>query len=285
MQKYKPCGFLLGLTLSVGIATVPLLSARAALDEQQKYELVFKAGMADLNSGRYAAAVDKLKKASVISEGVGSASLQLTALTRLGDAYKAQKNYADALKSYKQAYDINVETNRGQYIILLDSAKGMSDVYKATGQAALAGNILKDARAVRASRYSVAAVDDADAFAAYYNTLRQAVMRKDSKATAALFKYPLNVRWNASGANGKVKKVEKSFASPALLAASFGKVFTPNMVSIVTDTPEQELWCRDQGITIGGGAIWLTNVAPVTIAGKPTYRIQSMTINADPPSR
>lgn len=168
---------------------------------------------------------------------------------------------------------------RGNYPIILQTAEGLKQVYLATGRPEDAEKIVKQAKDVRASRYSVAGIDNADLFASYYETLRDTLSKNDMKAAVKLFKYPFSVKWNSDGPKNKVITTTKSYKNEAEMLAAMPKVFTPALVSLFKDTLEKQLWCRDQGVMLGGGGLWIVGVPLVTVGGKPAYRLQDITIN------
>ncbi|MFA6557522.1 MAG: hypothetical protein WCT03_13975, partial [Candidatus Obscuribacterales bacterium] len=200
--------------------------------------------------------------------------------------------YKDAEKQYKECYDSNLQLYRGNYPVLIDDAKGLSEVYKATNRAKDAEKILAAAKEARKTRYSVAGVDDGDLFASFYQSLREAIAsnkrnnapsnkERNSSSIGRMFQYPLSVRWN-----GALRKpTTRSYRDEKEFLANYKIIFTPAVSKLFVEYPEKELWCKDEGIMLGGGLVWLTNVQLVKVAGKPTYQIHAMTINAEMPKK
>ena len=270
---------------SASAATESVAKMNADIDKliaqkKKKFEQLYPASQVDIDSGKYADAEKKLLEAVKVTEGIGENEPKLLALTRLGDCYFKWKKYKEAEKYYRESYDTNVELYRGNYPVLMDAAKGLSQVYNTTGKTKEAAKILSDAKSTRATRYSVAAVDEADLFATYYESLRSALGKADSASVGKMFQYPVSIKWN--GDNSK-RSGTRSFRSEKELAANYNAIFTPKILELFRDTPEKDLWCRDQGIMLGSGHLWLVNVNLVKVAGKSDYKIQGMTINASLP--
>lgn len=263
---------------------MPSLAVAAAEDAviaeaRKKYDVLMKGAQADIAANNMPAAEKKLKEAVNVSDPISDGELKLTAQTRLGDVYVKQKKWKEAEAIYKEAYDNNCTLYRGNYPILLETADGLKQVYLATGRQKDAEKIVKQAKDVRASRYSVAAIDNADLFASYYESLRDVLVKNDTKAAVKLFKYPFSVRWNSDGPKNKVVTTRKSYKTEAEMLTAMPAVFTPSLVKLFKETPERQLWCRDQGVMLGGGGLWLVGVPLVTVGGKPAYRLQDITIN------
>lgn len=270
---------------SASAATESVAKMNADIDKliaqkKKKFEQLYPASQTDIDSGKFADAEKKLLEAVKITEGIGENEPKLLSLTRLGDCYFKWKKYKEAEKYYRESYDTNVQLYRGNYPVLLDAAKGLSQVYSATGKTKESAKILSDAKSTRATRYSVAAVDEADLFAAYYETLRSALGKADNAGVSKMFQYPVSIKWN--GDNAK-RSGTRSFRSEKELVANYNAIFTPRILELFRDTPEKDLWCRDEGIMMGGGHLWMTHVKLVKVAGKSEYKIQGMTINADLP--
>lgn len=245
----------------------------------KRYDEIYPAAQADIEGGRFADAEKKLKEAFKLADYCSKGEQKLLAQTRLGDCYLKQKKFKEAEANYKKSYDENVELFRGNYPVIFDSAKGLSEVYKASGRTKEAAQILADAKSVRSTRYSVVAIDNADLFAANYESLRSALSKNDSAAVSKLIEYPLSVAWNGD----KRKKVVRTFSNEQQFIAAYKKIFTPKILELFAETPERDLWCKDDGIMLGGGHLWLTSVQLGKSGGKPAYKVHSMIVNGDAP--
>jgi tetratricopeptide (TPR) repeat protein len=265
---------------AVSSASIDADIAKQEAIKQKQFDKIYSAAQADMNASNYGAAEKKLLEAIDISESLNGNEQKLVTRTRLADCYLKQKKYKEAEKQYKEAYDSNIQLYRGNYPVLFDDARGLSEVYKATNREA--EKILGATTEARKKRYSVAGVDDGDLFATFYQSMRNALAKKNSAAVSKMFQYPLSVRWNG---NLKKSVTTRTYRNQQELLANYNIIFTPAILKLFAEYPEKELWCRDQGIMLGGGLVWLTSVQLVKVTGQPTYQIHAMTINDDmPPS-
>ncbi len=265
---------------AVSFASIDADIAKQEAIKQKQFDKIYSAAQAEMNASNYAAAEKKLLEAIDIVESLNGNEQKLLTRTRLADCYLKQKKYKDAEKQYKEAYDSNIQLYRGNYPVLFADARGLSEVYKATNRVAEAEKILAAATEARKKRYSVAGVDDGDLFATFYQSMRDALAKKNSAAVSKMFQYPLSVRWNG---NLKRSVTTRTYRNQQELLANYNIIFTPAILKLFAEYPEKELWCKDQGIMLGGGLVWLTSVQLVKVAGKPTYQIHAMTINDDIP--
>ncbi len=267
---------------AVSFASIDADIAKQEAIKQKQFDKIYSAAQADMNASNYSAAEKKLLEAIDIVESLNGNEQKLLTRTRLADCYLKQKKYKDAEKQYKEAYDSNIQLYRGNYPVLFADARGLSEVYKATNRATEAEKILAAAPEARKRRYSVAGVDDGDLFATFYQSMRDALAKKNSAAVSKMFQYPLSVRWNG---NLKRSVTTRTYRNQQELLANYNIIFTPAILKLFAEYPEKELWCKDQGIMLGGGLVWLTSVQLVKVTGQPTYQIHAMTINDDmPPS-
>jgi len=259
------------------------------VSKKKKHDQICLAAQADSNAGNFNAAEKKLLEAVDIAETLNNNEQKLLTRTLLAECFLKQKKYKEAEKQYKECYDSNLQLYRGNYPVLLDDAKGLSEVYKATNRAKDAEKILAAAKEARKTRYSVAGVDDGDLFASFYQSLREAIAANKGSSTPSnkesisslgkMFQYPLSVRWN-----GALRKPStRSYRNEKEFLANYKIIFTPAVSKLFVEYPEKDLWCKDEGIMLGGGLVWLTNVQLVKVAGKQTYQIHAMTINAEMP--
>jgi len=266
----------------VSFASIDAAIAKEEAIKQKKFDKVNAAAQADMAASNYAAAEKKYLEAVDLAESLNGNEQKLLTRTHLADCYLKQKKYKEAEKQYKEAYDTNIQLYRGNYPVLLDDAKGLSEVYKATNRPKEAEKILASATEARKTRYSVAGVDDGDLFATFYQSMREALAKKNNAAVSKMFQYPLSVRWNG---NFKRRVTTHTYHTPQEFLADYNTIFTPKITMLFAENPEKDLWCKDQGIMLGGGLAWLTNVQLVKVAGKPTYQIHAMTINDDMPKK
>ncbi len=266
----------------VSFASIDAAIAQQEAIKQKNFDKINTAAQADLAASNYAAAEKKLLEALDIAESLNGNEQKLLTRTCLADCYLRQRKYKEAERQYKQAYDTNIQLYRGNYPVLLDDAKGLSEVYKATNRQKEAEKILASATEARKTRYSVAGVDDGDLFATFYQSMREALAKKNTDAVSKMVQYPLAVRWNG---NFKRRLSTRTYRTPQEFLANYNIIFSPKITTLFAENPEKELWCKDEGIMLGGGLAWLTNVQLVKVAGKPTYQIHAMTINDDMPKK
>ncbi|MFN8658826.1 MAG: tetratricopeptide repeat protein [Candidatus Obscuribacterales bacterium] len=250
-------------------------------ERRKRFDLIYPQSQQDLSAGNFADAEKKLLECIQITDAMSDGEPKLQSLTALGNVYLKQKKYREAEKYFKESYDTNNDLYRGNFPELIDAAGGLSEVYKSAGKTKEATAIVAQAKEIRATRYSVAGVDKADLFAAYYEQLRAAVSKNDPAAAAKLFKYPVSVRWNPD----KGKAVTRTYKTAQELQSNFKSIFTPAVTKLIAATPEKQLWCKDEGIMLGAGLLWLTDVPLMSVGGKQTYTVQSMTVNANPPAK
>jgi len=267
---------------TVSFASIDADIAKQEAIKQKQFDKICSAAQAEMNASNYAAAEKKLLEAIDIAESLNGNEQKLLIRTRLADCYLKQKKYKEAEKQYKEAYDSNIQLYRGNYPVLFDDARGLSEVYKATSRVIEAEKILAAATEARKKRYWVAGVDDGDLFATFYQSIRDALAKKNSAAVSKMFQYPLSVRWNG---NLKKSVATRTYRNQQELLANYNIIFTPAILKLFAEYPEKELWCKDQGIMLGGGLVWLTNMQLVKVTGKPTYQIHAMTINDDMPKK
>lgn len=263
-------------------ASIDAAIAKQEATKQKNFDKINTAARADMAANNYAAAEKKLLEALDIAESLNGNEQKLLTRTCLADCYLRQRKYKEAEKQYREAYDSNIQLYRGNYPVLLDDAKGLSEVYKATNRAKEAEKILASATEAREKRYCVAGVDDGDLFATFYQSLREALAKKNIAAVSKMMQYPLSVRWNG---NFKKRVTTRTYRDPQELIANYNSIFTPKVATLFANNPEKELWCKDEGIMLGGGLVWLTNVQLVRVAGKPTYQIHAITINDEMPKK
>jgi tetratricopeptide (TPR) repeat protein len=266
----------------VSFASIDADIAKEEAIKQKKFDKINAAAHADMAASNYAAAEKKYLEAVDLAESLNGNEQKLLTRTHLADCYLKQKKYKEAEKQYKEAYDSNIQLYRGNYPVLLDDAKGLSEVYKATNRPKEAEKVLASAAEARKARYSVAGVDDGDLFATFYQSMRQALAKKNTVAVSKMIQYPLAVRWNG---NFKRRVTTRTYRTSQEFLADYKTIFTPKIATLFAENPEKELWCKDQGIMLGGGLAWLTNVQLVKVGGKPTYQIHAMTINDDMPKK
>lgn len=266
----------------VSLASIDAAIAKEEAIKQKKLDKINNAAQADMAASNYAAAEKKLLEAVDLAESLNGNEQKLLARTSLADCYLKQKKYKEAEKQYKEAYNSNIQLYRGNYPVLLADAKGLSEVYKATDRTKEAEKILVSAKEARKTRYWVAGVDDGDLFASFYQSMREALAKKNKAAVCNMFQYPLSVRWNG---NFKRRVTTRTYRNQQELLANYNTIFTPKITALFVENPEKDLWCKDEGIMLGGGLVWLTNVQLVKVAGKPTYQIKAMVINDDTPKK
>lgn len=73
----------------------------------------------------------------------------------------------------------------------------------------------------------------------------------------------------------------RTYKTAQELQSNFKSIFTPAVTKLIAATPEKQLWCKDEGIMLGAGLLWLTDVPLMSVGGKQTYTVQSMTVNAN----
>lgn len=96
---------------------------------------------------------------------------------------------------------------------------------------------------------SVTGIEDKAAFIKFFSELKTAVAAKDQQAIANLVAYPLKV--NADPKRFTVK-------DSAELKKNFKNIFTKNVTDAVVSQDIGNLFCRDQGVMIGSGQVWIT---------------------------
>jgi hypothetical protein len=107
------------------------------------------------------------------------------------------------------------------------------------------------APAMATGSYSVAGFDDAVAFERFYDNLRKDVAKGDKQATAALFSYPMSIRFPP-------KKKLVDISNQAEMVKNFDRIFNPQAKNALQKTKTGDLFCNCQGVMIGGGEIWFT---------------------------
>ena len=119
--------------------------------------------------------------------------------------------------------------------------------------------------AVATGSYSVGGFDDAAAFERFYEELQKDVARGDKSATAALFSYPMSIRFPPQ------KRLVK-IASKAQFIKNYDRIFNSQAKKAIKETKTADLFCNYQGVMVGNGQLWF---APGESGG-----VQIKTVNA-----
>ncbi len=88
-------------------------------------------------------------------------------------------------------------------------------------------------------------------YLAFFQELKDAVIRDDRKAVAGLIHYPLDVF------AGRRRTVVRT---PAELLKRYHEVFNPNVIRAVTAQEPSALFANWQGVMLGNGQIWFSGV-------------------------
>ena len=95
----------------------------------------------------------------------------------------------------------------------------------------------------------ITGIDDREAFLNYFSLLKVAASKKNQSQIEKLVIFPLRVNSNLK------HKVIKDIAT---LDKVFSSVFTPKILSMISSQQLEKLFCRDQGVMLGNGEVWLT---------------------------
>lgn len=96
-------------------------------------------------------------------------------------------------------------------------------------------------------KYSAADIDDDQAFDKFYLEFKSKLIAKNKKTVGEMFRFPMKLM--IDGAKAK-------FASQSDFEKQFSKLFDEKTIQAVIDTAVEDLWARDQGVSIDGGIIW-----------------------------
>ena len=96
---------------------------------------------------------------------------------------------------------------------------------------------------------SVAGMTSKDQLLNLVGALKKAVATKDIPNISKTIIYPLHV--NTGPGKGYEVKNERA------LNNSFSKIFTPDVINAIETQKLNDLFCRDQGVMIGQGKVWI----------------------------
>src|SRR5262249_9645648 len=100
--------------------------------------------------------------------------------------------------------------------------------------------------------YAAAGISNPAHVTEFLARLQRAVAGDDRAAAAAMVKYPLTVR--------PLNARQTTYPNAAALTADYAQVFTPDIKAVVAAAKPDNLFARDQGVMIGNGEIWMTEV-------------------------
>jgi len=113
-------------------------------------------------------------------------------------------------------------------------------------------------------------------YLAFFQELKDALIRDDRKKVAALVHYPLNVF---------AGRRRMAVRSPAELLKRYHEVFNENVVRAIKTQEPDTLFANWQGVMVGDGQIWFAGVCGGKDRGAPCAdrTIKVITVNAKAP--
>jgi hypothetical protein len=96
--------------------------------------------------------------------------------------------------------------------------------------------------------FEATGITSLEAFSNFFTTLQTAAAKQDKVTIAKLINYPLRV--NKAGKSRHIK-------AEVGVENYFSKIFTDKVLQAITHQKYADLFCRDQGVMIGNGEVWI----------------------------